>query len=265
MSASDEVAGLPGGEALAALAAQVRGNPGAIRDIANRWSEAAGDCAAHAGSVKAAVRRMSRRTGRARRPRRSPPSWAGSARRASAAERALGRPRGPYAGPRARSRRRRSPSRASVRTCSVRCRGCVRRNPDATPSQLSGQISGLTSEAADAARVKGAEAQQSLGIAQQALSGDLSRLSRTFSALPEAGTANFMRGWGQPNGWLPAPQGTLSGRGKRRGRWHGQRRARPVRFRGHARVIGRGTRLRFPRRPAGRHAAARRRRSAASI
>src|SRR5260370_21704940 len=55
MSALDEVAALPGGGAVAAVAAQVHGNPGAIRDIANRWSEAVGDCVGHAGTVRAAV------------------------------------------------------------------------------------------------------------------------------------------------------------------------------------------------------------------
>ena len=212
MSASDEVASLPGGGAVAAFAAQVRGNPGAIRAIANRWSEAAADCAAHTGSVRAGAADVTQ-------------VWKGTSATAFAAFMGRFGAAGMAAEDALRAAARTlrgaagtlEEAQISIESICENLLGEVSRlraaHPDATPSQLSGQISGLTSEAADAARVKAAEAQQALGIAQQALSGDLSRLNRTFSALPEAGTANFMRGWGQPNGWLLAPKGTLSGGG----------------------------------------------------
>jgi uncharacterized protein YukE len=212
MSAADEVARLPGGEAVAALATQVRGNPGAIRDIANRWSAAAGKCGGHAGSVKEAVGDLTQ-------------DWQGTSATAfaafmgrfgsagMAAEQALN----------AAARTLRGVAGAleeaqvSVESICENLLAEVSRlrsaNPDATSAQLSSWIGSLTGEAADAARIKVAEARHALGSAQQALSGDLSRLSRTFSALPEAGTASFMHGWGQPNGWRIAPQGSLAAPG----------------------------------------------------
>ncbi len=85
-----------------------------------------------------------------------------------------------------------------------------------TSSQLSGQISDLTAEAAAAARPKVAAAQQALGRAREALDGDLNRLSRTFSALPQAGTPGFLQGFATPGGGSPVPQqskGNLPGTG----------------------------------------------------
>jgi uncharacterized protein YukE len=209
MSASDEVAGLPGGEALAALAAQVHGNPGAIRDIASRWSAAAGKCEAHAGSVKAAVGEVLQ-------------DWQGTSATAfgafmgrfgaagAVAEQALGAAARTLRGVAGTLEE----AQISVESICENLLGEVSRlrsaNPDATSAQLDPQISGLVGEAADAARIKVAEAGQALGGAQQALSGDLSRLSRTFTALPAAGTATFMHGWGQPNGWRITPPGSLS-------------------------------------------------------
>ena len=205
MTASDEVAGLPGGDALAALAAQVRGDPGAIREIANRWSEAAGDCGAHAGTVKTAVADVTQ-------------EWQGAS---AAAFAALMSRFG------AACRRAEHALKAAVQTLRAAagtleeahvsvesiCEdllGEVSRlhaaNPKATSSQLSGQISGLTAEAAAAARPKVAAAQQALGRAREALNGDLNRLSRTFSDLPPPGTSGFLQGFATPGGGRPVPR-----------------------------------------------------------
>jgi WXG100 family type VII secretion target len=205
MSASDEVAALPGGGALAALAAQVRGNPAAIRDVANRWSSAAGRCEAHAGSVKAAVGDVTQ-------------DWQGTSATAfaafmgrfgaagEAAEHALGAAARTLRGAAGALEEAQVSVESICENLLAEVAQLRRASPGATSSQLRPQIRCLTGEAADAARVKVAEAQQALASAQQALNGDLSRLGRTFSALPEAGTASFMHGWGQPNGWRIAPQ-----------------------------------------------------------
>jgi len=58
MSVVDEVAGLPGGQALAALAAQVQGSPAAVHDLANRWSKVANDSAVSTAGVGRAVSRV---------------------------------------------------------------------------------------------------------------------------------------------------------------------------------------------------------------
>ncbi|HKB32019.1 MAG TPA: WXG100 family type VII secretion target [Streptosporangiaceae bacterium] len=212
MSALDEVAALPGGGAVAAVAAQVHGNPGAIRDIANRWSEAVGDCVGHAGTVRAAVADVTQ-------------DWQGSS--ATAFTAFMGRFGAAAHG-----------AQQALNTAAVTLRGVAgtleeaqvsvesicenllgevsrlrAAHPRATSAQLNDQISGLTGEAADAARVKVAEAQQTLILARHTLSGDLSRLSRTFSALPAAGTADFMRGWGTPAGWRATSRGNVSGTG----------------------------------------------------
>ncbi len=222
MSASDEVAGLPGGEALAALAAQVHGNPAAIRDIANRWSAAAGDCATHAGNVQAAVADVGH-------------EWQGSS--ASAFAAFMGRfgaaGRGAEQALDAAARELRGVAGAleeahvSVESICENLLGEVSQfraaNPQASSAELNVQISGLTAEAAAAARPEVAQVQQALGRAQAALAGDLSRLNRTFSALPQAGAPGFLPSWATPGGWGPVPHqspGNLSGTGSRGGAPH---------------------------------------------
>ncbi|NUR88106.1 MAG: WXG100 family type VII secretion target, partial [Nonomuraea sp.] len=55
MSAPEAINGLPNGPTLAALAAQVTGDPGAIRGIAKRWRAAAGKVLARSGELGGAV------------------------------------------------------------------------------------------------------------------------------------------------------------------------------------------------------------------
>ena len=219
MTASDEVAGLPGGEALAALAAEVRGNPGAIREIANRWSEAAGDCGAHAGTVKMAVADVTQ-------------EWQGASATAFAAlmSRFGAASRRAEHALKAAVQTLRSAAGAleeahvSVESICENLLGEVSRlhaaNPKATSWQLSGQISCLTAEATAAARPEVAAAQQALGRAREALNGDLNRLSRTFSALPAPDTPG-LQGFAMPGGGSPVPRqskGNRSGTGTGRQR-----------------------------------------------
>jgi uncharacterized protein YukE len=58
MSVVDEVAGLPGGQTLAAIAQQVLGGPAAVHDLANRWSKAANDTTVCAAAVRGTVLRV---------------------------------------------------------------------------------------------------------------------------------------------------------------------------------------------------------------
>ena len=218
MTASDEVAGLPGGEALAALAAQLRGKPGAIREIANRWSEAAGDCGVHAGTVQTAVADVTQEwQGVSATAFAALMSRFGAAcRRAEHALKAAAQTLRAVAGTL-------EDAHVSVESICENLLGEVSRlhaaNPNATSSQLSGQISGLTAEAAAAGRPKVAVAQQALGRALEALNGDLNRLSRTFSALPPPGAPGFLQGSATAGGGSSVPgqskgnrPGTGSGR-----------------------------------------------------
>src|SRR5260370_665038 len=212
MSALDEVAALPGGGAVAAVVAQVEVNPAAARATATGWAEAVGDCVGHAGTVRAAVADVTQ-------------DWQGSSATAftafmgrfgaaaHGAQQALNTAAVTLRGVAGTLEE----AQVSVESICEKLLGEVSRlraaHPRATSAQLNDQISGLTGEAADAARVKVAEAQQTLILARHTLSGDLSRLSRTFSALPAAGTADFMRGWGTPAGWRATSRGDVSGTG----------------------------------------------------
>jgi WXG100 family type VII secretion target len=202
MSASDEVAGLPGGQALAALAAQVQVKPGTIRDIAKRWSRAAADCQVHSASVNNAVSEVGQ-------------DWKGTSAEAFAAF------MGGFsdAGSDARQALNAAAqtldevagaleeANVSVERICENLLGEVTRlradNPLATASELNGRISGLAAEAAAAARPKVAAAQQAIAKADAALSRNLAQLSGTFSALPQAGTLTFVPAGGKPLGWVP--------------------------------------------------------------
>jgi len=58
MSVVDEVAGLPGGQTLAAIAQQVLNGPAEVHDIANRWSKAANETTVCAAAVRGTVVRV---------------------------------------------------------------------------------------------------------------------------------------------------------------------------------------------------------------
>ncbi|MET1074677.1 MAG: WXG100 family type VII secretion target, partial [Umezawaea sp.] len=59
MSAKDEVAALPGGQALAALAAKVdTAQPEAVKEIATRWKEAADKCGESGNTVQQSVNQL---------------------------------------------------------------------------------------------------------------------------------------------------------------------------------------------------------------
>ncbi|SMD07604.1 transglycosylase SLT domain-containing protein [Lentzea albidocapillata] len=59
MSAMDEVAALPGGAELAALADKIEtAQPQAVRDIANRWKQAAGKCGDHTNVLQRSVTQL---------------------------------------------------------------------------------------------------------------------------------------------------------------------------------------------------------------
>src|SRR3954470_21000310 len=59
MSAKDEVAALPGGQAVAALAEKVdAAQPAAVREIATRWQEAAEKCGESGNTVQQSVNRL---------------------------------------------------------------------------------------------------------------------------------------------------------------------------------------------------------------
>lgn len=59
MSAMDEVAALPGGAELAALADKIEtAQPQAVRDIANRWKQAAGKCGDQTNGMQKSVSRL---------------------------------------------------------------------------------------------------------------------------------------------------------------------------------------------------------------
>ncbi|MDT7785760.1 MAG: hypothetical protein QOF58_4179 [Pseudonocardiales bacterium] len=59
MSAMDEVAGLPGGAELAALADKIEtAQPQAVRDIANRWKQAAGKCGDQSNALQKSVSQL---------------------------------------------------------------------------------------------------------------------------------------------------------------------------------------------------------------
>jgi uncharacterized protein YukE len=55
MAASDDVAALPGGQDLAAIAAEVSGNPAALRAIASAWAHAASGCEQQTTAVNRAA------------------------------------------------------------------------------------------------------------------------------------------------------------------------------------------------------------------
>lgn len=218
MSASDEVAGLPGGQAIAALAAQVKGNPAAIRDIAGSWAEAAGDCSAHADTVRRAVSEVSH-------------DWQGSSATAFAAfmRRFARASRGVQHALRAGATTLRGAAESledaqrSVEGICENLLGEVSRlraaSPKATSSDLDKPISGLVAEAAGEVRTKVAEARHALEQADGALGREVSRLNRAFSSLPQAGSLGFGSAWGKPAGWRSAliGQGTGSTSGRASG------------------------------------------------
>lgn len=205
MSASDEVAGLPGGQALAALAAQVQAKPGAIRDIAKRWSQAAHDCQTHEASVNRAVSEVG-------------DDWKGSS--ADAFATFMGR--FTTAGGSAREALFAASqtldevagsleqAHRSVESICENLLGEVSRlraaNPTATAAEPDARIGGLVSEATAAARPQVDAAQRALTQANAALGRDFSMLNRSFSALPPAGARTFVPASG-PLGWEATGEG----------------------------------------------------------
>jgi WXG100 family type VII secretion target len=205
MSASDEVTGLPGGRQLAALAALVRSDPQAIRDIAGSWAEAATDCEYHTRMVHRAVVEVGQ-------------DWTGSSAKAfvgymgqfDAAGRAAHRSLRNAAQALDRIARTLEEAQVSVEHICENLLNEVTRlraaNPKSASGQLDAQIAALTAEATEAARPKVDQAEQILGQARATLSRELSRLDRTFSALAQPGSHAFGPVAGKPFGWRPVPR-----------------------------------------------------------
>ncbi|MEV0676764.1 WXG100 family type VII secretion target [Actinosynnema sp. NPDC050436] len=206
MSAVDEVAALPGGQAVAQLAGKVeKARPEAVREIAARWRQAAAkgvesgndiaqrvgqlDSAWEGGSADGFVAYMAEFT---KGGTSLTDALTGAADDLESAAAAL------------------ESAKASVeRMCETllgRVRGLRARSQGMPQADVDNAIRGLCAEAAGDAGPVIAQADQALGTALGSLKGRPGSITPAFSTMADPGTQAFVPAPGQPIVWNPTPE-----------------------------------------------------------
>jgi uncharacterized protein YukE len=188
MSVIDKVAGLPGGQTLAALAAQVQGSQEAIHDLANRWSGVASGTLESTTAVDKAASGVSQ-------------AWRGSSNDAFAEvmsqfSRAGGATQQSLSAAAATLTQTGFAVEQVQKDVHTICENLLIQvsqvravNPGAATADVSTQISSLISEATHMVRAVTTTFENVLNQAGTALSAELAGLSRGFSSLRKPGDA----------------------------------------------------------------------------
>ncbi|SHE54800.1 WXG100 family type VII secretion target [Streptoalloteichus hindustanus] len=204
MSAKDEVAGLPGGQALAELANKVDGDPEAVRGIARHWQESVTKCGEAAGAVDRSVAALDG-------------AWQGSSAdgfvsymgQVKQAGTALQTALGGAAGALNAAAEALQAAETSVNNICERLLQEVRKlraeHKDKPEQELNAQIERLAGESADEARPRVAEAENALRTALGKLNGYVGDIAPKFSSLPAPDGQPFTPAPGRKVEWTPTP------------------------------------------------------------
>ncbi|GDY32117.1 transglycosylase SLT domain-containing protein [Gandjariella thermophila] len=203
MGAKDEVAALPGGQALADLADKVDGaQPEAIRQIARHWTDAASRCGECDTAVKNSVAQLDG-------------AWQGGSADGFVAYMAgfgnagasLQQALTSAAGDLNSAADALESARASVDNICERLLGQVRQyraqHEHDSPDETNAAIERLCAEAAGDARPKVAEADHALATALGRLNGHAGAISPKFSSLADPNTQPFVPAPGRTIDWQP--------------------------------------------------------------
>ncbi|CAL9666804.1 hypothetical protein SUDANB95_07247 [Actinosynnema sp. ALI-1.44] len=206
MSAFDEVAGLPGGAGLAALADRVEtARPEAVREIAARWKQAAAAGGDSGNAVKQAVVGLDG-------------AWEGGsadgfvaymgefARCGAALTEALTAAAGDLESVAAALESAKSSVERICEDLLSRVRRLRQQAHGMPPEDVDSAIRGMCAEAESDAGPVIAQAEQALSGALGALKGRAGSITPAFSTLADPGTQAFVPAPGRPVEWSPTPE-----------------------------------------------------------
>ncbi|GLZ33277.1 transglycosylase [Lentzea sp. NBRC 105346] len=205
MSAKDEVAALPGGAPLAALADKVdSAQPDAVREIATRWREAAGKCGESGNAVQQSVNQLDG-------------AWEGGSadgfvaymgnfgKCGTAVGEALNNAAGDIE---AAAAALESAKTSMTRICEdllSRVRQLRQQYHNFPQEDLNSAIAGMCEEATGDAQPVIDQAESALSNAQSALKGRAGGISPKFSTMEDPNTQTFTPQPGKPIEWAPTP------------------------------------------------------------
>ncbi|CCH35493.1 transglycosylase SLT domain-containing protein [Actinosynnema sp. NPDC047251] len=208
MSAVDEVAALPGGQALAELAGKVdQARPEAVREIANRWKQAAAKSAESGNDIAQRVGKLDN-------------AWEGGSadgfvaymgeftKGGTALTDALTAAAGDLESAAAALESAKASITRICETLLGRVRQVRARHQGMPQADVDNAIRGLCGEAAGDAQPVIAQADAALGTALGALKGRPGSVTPAFSTMPDPGTQAFVPAPGQPIVWNPTPEAT---------------------------------------------------------
>jgi WXG100 family type VII secretion target len=206
VSAKDEVAALPGGQALAGLAEKVeRAQPQAVRDIAERWKQAVTSSDESGGDVARSVTTLDG-------------GWEGDAAdafvvymgRFGKAGESISRALTDAAADLTAAADAIETAKTSVtRICEnllSQVRALRQANAGKPPAELDATISGLCAAAAGDAQPVIATAENALATAATAVAGRADGIEPRFSAIPDPARAPFTPAPGLHLDWAPSPE-----------------------------------------------------------
>ncbi|MEU4806755.1 WXG100 family type VII secretion target [Actinosynnema sp. NPDC023587] len=206
MSAVDEVAALPGGQALAQLADKVdKARPEAVREIANRWRQAASKSAESGNDIAQRVGQLDN-------------AWEGGSadgfvaymgeftKGGTALNEALTAAAGDLDSAAAALESAKTSIGRICETVLGRVRQLRAQNQGMPPADVDNAIRGLVAEATGDARPVIEQADQALGTALGALRGRPGSITPAFSTMADPGTQSFVPVPGQAIVWNPTPE-----------------------------------------------------------
>ncbi len=206
MSAVDEVAGLPGGQPVAALAEKVaKARPEAVREIATRWQQAASKGAESGNAITRSVGQLDS-------------AWEGGsadgfvaymgefAKGGTSLNDALTAAAGDLESAAAALESAKSSVERICETLLGRVRQLRAQSQGRSPEEVDGAIRGLCAEAAGDLQPVIAQADQALSGALGALKGRAGAITPAFSGMADPGTQAFVPAPGQGIVWNPTPE-----------------------------------------------------------
>ncbi|MEV8441514.1 transglycosylase SLT domain-containing protein [Actinosynnema sp. NPDC051121] len=212
MGASDEVAGLPGGQALAQLAAKVdTARPDAVKEIANRWKQAAAKAVESGDAVRQSVARLDG-------------AWQGGSadgfvaymegfgKSGNSLTDALTAAAGDLEAAAAALESAKSSVERICENLLSRVRQLRRQAHGMPQEDVDSAIRGMCQEAAGDAQPVIDQAEQALGAALGALKGRAGAITPAFSTMADPDTQPFTPAPGKPIEWTPTPEPPSDGR-----------------------------------------------------
>ncbi|HEV7908664.1 MAG TPA: WXG100 family type VII secretion target [Pseudonocardiaceae bacterium] len=206
MSAKDEVAGLPGGQALAQLAEKVdTAQPESVRDIATRWKQAADKCGECGNTVQQSVNQLDG-------------AWEGGSadgfvaymgnftKAGTSVKDALTNASADLENAASALETAKTSITRICEDLLSRVRQLRQQNQHTPQEDLDSAISALCAEAARDAQPVIEQAENALSGALSSLKGRADAISPKFSTMDDPNTQPFTPSPGQPINWVPSPE-----------------------------------------------------------